>query len=118
MTALVLSPVDAASRLRMFNHFAQRLNERFAIGGARQAMCLWQGLAVLLERGDTARLRPVVRTSRSGRRVFVCRLADGRALFVLFDCDVGLPITVLSEGMTVCCERKGTIRLQVPHGFD
>jgi len=50
-----------------------------------------------------------------GRRIFVCRLADGRFLFVLFDCEIGLPITVFCEGMVIRCEGKGTIRLGVPH---
>ncbi len=47
----------------------------------------------------------------------LCRLADGRFLFVLFDCNVGLPITVFREGMVVRREGKGVIRLEVPDGF-
>ena len=117
MTAQSHIVADAASQRRMFDHFARRLAERFGLGRS-DALTLWRGLAVLLERGDTARLRFVVRVSRCGRRIFVCRLADKRALFVLFDCAVGLPVTVLTEGMTVQAEGKGRVRLGVPHGFD
>lgn len=105
---------NAESQRRMFNHFAERLEERF---GGLDALTLWRALACALHAQDWKLLRPVARVNRKGRRIFVCRLADGRFLFVLFDCHVGLPITVFREGMFIRLEGKGTMRLEVPHDF-
>jgi hypothetical protein len=106
---------NAESQRRIFKHFAERLEERF--GGGLDALPLWRALAHALHAQDQTLLRLVARVNRKGRRVFVCRLADGRFLFVLFDCEIGLPITVFCEGMVIRCEGKGTIRLGVPDGF-
>lgn len=107
--------VNAASQRRIFNHFAERLEQRF--GGEPDALTLWRALAHALHAQDWNLLRPVVRVNRYGRRIFICRLADERFLFVLVDCEIGLPITVFCEGMDIRCEGKGTIRLGVPDGF-
>lgn len=104
---------NAESQRRIFNHFAERLEERF--GGGLDALTLWRALAYALHAQDWKLLRPVARVNRKGRRVFVCRLADGRFLFVLFDCQIGLPITVFREGMVIRREGKGTMQLGVPH---
>ncbi len=84
-------------------------------GGGLDALTLWRALAYALHAQDWKLLRPVARVNRKGRRVFVCRLADGRFLFVLFDCQIGLPITVFREGMVIRREGKGTMQLGVPH---
>lgn len=84
-------------------------------GGGLDALTLWRALAYALHAQDWNLLRPVARVNRKGRRVFVCRLADGRFLFVLFDCQIGLPITVFREGMVIRREGKGTMQLGVPH---
>lgn len=107
--------MGAGSRRRIFNHFAMRLRERF--GEGLDAHAMWRGLSFALAAEDWCVLRPVVRINRAGRRVFACRLRDGRWCFVLFDCEIGLPVTVFSEGMVVRREGKGSIRLEVPRGF-
>lgn len=103
---------NAASQHRIFNHFAERLEERF--GGGLDALTLWRALAHALHVQDWKQLRFVARVNRKGRRIFVCRLADGRFLFVLFDCEIGLPITVFCEGMEVWHQGHGRFRLAVP----
>lgn len=107
--------VNAESQRRIFNHFAKRLEERF--GGGLDALTLWRALAYALAAEDWNLLRPVARVSRSGRRIFVCRLADGRWCFVLFDCPLGLPVTVFREGMVITREGKPSLRLGVPREF-
>lgn len=107
--------VTAESRRRIFNHFAKRLEERF--GGGLDALTLWRALARALAVEDRNLLRLVARVNRRGRRIFLCRLADGRFCFVLFDCSIGLPITVFREGMVISREGKGSLRLGVPREF-
>ncbi len=104
--------VSSASQRRIFNHFATRLKERF--GEGLDALTLWRALAYALAEEKWGLLHPVTRVNRSGRRIFVCRLIDGRWCFVLFDCPLGLPITVFREGMVVTREGKPSLRLGVP----
>lgn len=106
-------PVNAENQRRIFNHFAMRLEERY--GDGLDALTLWRALAFALAAENWKLLRPVARINRSGRRIFLCRLSDGRWCFVLFDCRLGLPITVFREGMVVTREGKPSLRLAVPN---
>lgn len=109
---MICEVASPASQERMFRHFKQRLGERF--GDGHDAYAVWRALAFALVKEDWTRLRPFARVSRDGRRVFLSRLADGQWCFVLFDCRVGLPITVFREGMSLPRQGKSSIRLGVP----
>lgn len=114
MNALTIT-ANAESQQHIFNHFATRLAERY--GADLDALALWRALSYALAAEDWSRLRLVTRVSRCGRRIFLFRLSDGRPCFVLFDCVVGLPLTVFPEGMRVTCEGKPPMRLEVPDEF-
>lgn len=111
--AAVFAPTERSQKLA-FAHFAQRCSERFGLEW-RAAFSLWGDLIEAFRREDWGALRPIVRLSRQGRRVFLARLSDGRFIFVLFDCSAGMPVTVFVEGMEFRPQGRNTIRLEVPH---
>lgn len=107
--------VDSEAHRKIFNHFTQRFGERFGKGVS--ALVLWRGLVHTFAIQDWGLLHPIARVSRCGRRIFMIRLSDGRACFVLFDCKAGLPLTVFTEGMVVTRQGRSPIRLGVPYGL-
>jgi len=116
MTAATLTiTASAESQQHIFTHFATRLEERY--GAGLDALALWRALAHALAAEDWSRLRLITRVNRCGRRIFLFRLADGRPCFALFDCAVGLPLTVFQKGMKITREGKPPMRLEVPDEF-
>lgn len=99
MTARLSRVPGADERGRAFGHFATRLAER--IGADLDARVMFDGIVELYRREDWARLKFVLRLSRTGRRVFRLDLRDGRRLFVVMDCEAGLPVTVFRSGMDI-----------------
>ncbi len=112
----VVRPAVRKSLLGAFRHFAARCAERFGLS-QDDALAVWTGAVQAFRAEDFDTLRPVMRIRPAGRRVFAWRLDDGRCVFIVFDCALALPVTVLCEGMEMTRLDGGFKVLGVPRDW-
>jgi hypothetical protein len=107
---------NATELISAYRHFERRCGERFGLS-REAALAVWRGAVAAFFAGEFQRLCPVARIEGPGRRVFAWALADGRVIFILFDCDRVLPLTALVEGMGLRGRGGGVVRLSGPGGM-